>query len=147
MKFIKVTTDGEAAVINLKTGHFTELAAAIGARLIDIVPIYQDQMQIEDYAMVVDDEGLFNNGNQCNPVASVLYGVMEHGQPIVGDILFAKNSNGPDDFQDIPEREAANIKDALALMIEVMKRGGVFKRLRTKYDCSEAQPPEILVFE
>ena len=38
----------------------------------------------------IDDEGIFNGG-KVNGIASLLYGFMEHGQPLVGHVMVCKN--------------------------------------------------------
>ena len=56
---------------------------AIDCETIDIV-----HTSIEDTCLIVDDEGLFKEKPEVNVIASFLYGIREHGQPIVGKALF-----------------------------------------------------------
>lgn len=58
----------------------------IDCELIDIV-----NTVIEDYCLVVDDEGLMKPEPEINLRASLLYGYLEHHQPIVGNALICKN--------------------------------------------------------
>lgn len=64
----------------------------IGCDCIDIVDAYalQNIEPLKDICLVVDDEGLFS-GARVNVLASLLYGVLEHNQPLVGDVLVCKN--------------------------------------------------------
>ena len=48
------------------------------------------ELKLEDFCLVCDDEGIFNGG-KVNGIASLLYGFMEHGQPLVGHVMVCKN--------------------------------------------------------
>lgn len=54
----------------------------IDCETIDIV-----HTTIKDTCLVVDDEGLFKKPAEINVAASLLYGIQQHGQPIVGKAL------------------------------------------------------------
>jgi hypothetical protein len=60
----------------------------------------------EDYCMIVDEEGLLKEPVVLSPIASVLYGVKEHGNPIVGNVLIAKNVFEPDGIDTAPLSKA-----------------------------------------
>lgn len=64
----------------------------IGCNCIDIVDAYglKSIEQLKDICLVVDDEGLCRESS-LNPIASLLYGILEHNQPIVGNVLVCKN--------------------------------------------------------
>lgn len=51
---------------------------------------------LEGKCLVVDDEGLFKEEPAVNMPASLLYGFLEHGQPIVGNALLCKDSYTPE---------------------------------------------------
>lgn len=53
------------------------------------------------YCLVVDDEGLFKEEPIVNPIASALYGMDEHGQPIVGKAMIAKNNPTEDGLETV----------------------------------------------
>lgn len=55
---------------------------AIDCDTIDIV-----HTSMKDTCLVVDDEALFKEENEINVIASLLYGIRTHGQPIVGKAL------------------------------------------------------------
>ena len=65
---------------------------------IDIVRAYaiSENPALKDICLVVDDEGLFKEKPTVNTLASLLYGVLEHGQPIVGNVLVCKDFHTPD---------------------------------------------------
>ena len=75
----------------------------IGCRMIEIV---QPVGLPEDYCMIVDEEGLLKEPVVLSPIASVLYGVKEHGNPIVGNVLIAKNVFEPDGIDTAPLSKA-----------------------------------------
>lgn len=60
----------------------------IDCRLIDVV--YANGLP-EPYVMVVDDEGLLVDEPRLNVIGSILYGMREHGQPIVGNAIIMKD--------------------------------------------------------
>lgn len=66
----------------------------IDCELIDIV-----HTTIEDTCLVVDDEGLCKEEPLVNIVASILYGVAQHGQPIVGNALLCREELTPDGLE------------------------------------------------
>lgn len=53
------------------------------------------------YCIVVDDEGLFKPEPRVNPIGSMLYGADTHGQPLVGDVLVAKNLETEDGIETV----------------------------------------------
>lgn len=70
---------------------------AIGCSTIDIVPAYglKGKTGNMSLCLVVDDEGLLC-GKPINYPASILYGTLEHGQPLVGDVLVCKDVETPE---------------------------------------------------
>lgn len=75
----------------------------IGCRMIEIV---QPVGLPEDYCLIADEEGLFRDPLVLSPIASILYGVKEHGNPIVGNALIAKNVFEPDGIDTVPLDES-----------------------------------------
>lgn len=73
--------------------------STINCELVDIVPAYalERDYDMEDYDLVVDDEGLIL-GKPINPLASFLYGYLEHGQPLCGDVLVCKRVETPEGY-------------------------------------------------
>ena len=148
MKFIKVTTENQVSTIELPATDYKTIAESIGAEMIEIVRIRNKAMSADDMVMVADEEGLFKPENRCNPVGSVLYGTMEHGNPIVGDILLAKldRSNHEGDFEDIPAEEAERIVTAMQGAIIALLASGIAGELRRRYDKSQPKPPVVLTY-
>lgn len=68
----------------------------IGCNTIDIVPAYGLEGKTScSVCLVVDDEGLLNY-KKLNGIASIIYGIRRHGQPLVGDVLICKDVETPD---------------------------------------------------
>ena len=94
----------------------------IGCDCIDIVDAYglQSIEPLKDICLVVDDEGLFS-GARVNKLASLLYGFLEHGQPIVGNVLVCKNvytENGIETGS-LMDEEVFLLDAALANLVEL----------------------------
>lgn len=65
----------------------------IGCSCIDIVPCYGLSVKAD---LIIDDEGLFAELPILNPQASMAFGYLEHGQPIVGNAILVKPHETPD---------------------------------------------------
>lgn len=46
---------------------------------------------IGKFCLICDDDGLLKEDPKVNPIASLLYGVDDHGQALFGKVLVAKN--------------------------------------------------------
>lgn len=91
MKAIKLNAENMSVEIIEADAKRTVLDQAyemIDCRLIDVV--YASGLK-EPYVMVVDDEGLLVNEPRMNVIGSILYGIREHGQPIVGNAIIMKD--------------------------------------------------------
>lgn len=61
---------------------------------IDILEPYGlDEEGRKKYCLIVDDEALFKKNSQINFFGSLLYGILEHNQPITGKVLLGKNKH------------------------------------------------------
>lgn len=79
--------DIEIITKNEKEGVLQFCYREIGCDLIDIAPT---QYLKSPYIMIADDEGLLKNDPHLNIIGSYLYGIQDHGNPIVGDTLIMK---------------------------------------------------------
>lgn len=102
MKTVKVTTDNIVSIIDVDFDNYKDIQRAIGGGHFETVHTTRMQTVFEDESliMIVDESGRLKNLPE-NMLGSVLYGTARHGNPIVGDIIFAKISGenivGPDD--------------------------------------------------
>lgn len=62
----------------------------------DIVERVRPMYLPEPYVMMIDENGLLRDNPVMNPVGSLLYGAYEHGNPIVGNIVFIRQDYGPE---------------------------------------------------
>ncbi len=149
MNFIKCTTDCKLSIIDIPNNDFKAIADSIGADLFQLVRVHSKTLQEEDMVMIVDEESLLKTENRCNPVGSVLYGTLEHGHPIVGDVLFARiDRESPErDFADIPTADAERIITAMHGAINALIDSGIADELRRRYDKSLPKPPVVLTFD
>lgn len=139
MRFIKCTTDNQVSIIETPGTDYKAIAESIGADLIQHVRISRDTI------IICDEEGLLKEENKCNPIASILYGTPNHGQPIAGDVLFARIGNAPDrDYEDIPSEMAEKMVAALAKAIDALATSGMSDELHRKHDNSKPAPPIIM---
>ncbi len=112
-KFLLIKTDGTVETVEYdeKQDKLDFWYDAIGCSCVDIVNAYgidnvvsrsEDfKKYAELYCLIADDEGLFAKNPQINHMASLMYGVREHGQPLVGNILVAKNLQTDDGLETV----------------------------------------------
>lgn len=105
---------------------FEAFAAAIGCEWIDIVHAANLP---EGYCLVVDDEGLLKGQPVVNLIASYLYGTQEHGQPLCGDVLIAKDEYTPDGLETVGLEEADFYK-----VMDVLTNGNAQYGVRNVYN-------------
>lgn len=88
MKTLKITTDNKISIIDVDFSDYRALKRAIGGYIETV-----HTQNLYDYfkapiLMIVDEEGLIK-GLPANMVASYFYGILQHEQPIAGDVIFA----------------------------------------------------------
>ena len=99
MKLLKISTDSTISVVDISghTGPFHQkLSAELG---VDSIEHVNARSLMQPYCLYIDEEGLLKESVKVNPIASYLYGYLEHSQKIVGDVLIGKNvmtEEGPD---------------------------------------------------
>lgn len=107
MKTIKITADDKISVVNVDFDDYRSIQQAIGCDLFETV---KTQILFDFFGqpvmMLVDESGLIK-GLKPNAVASYFYG-FEHGQVIVGDVIFAKPMGedivAPDNIEEMKEK-------------------------------------------
>mgnify|MGYP002710973413 CR=1 FL=1 len=89
MKTVKITMDNKISIIDIP---FTldGFYKAIGCECMETVKTKRMfELFQEPVLMLVDESGLLK-GLDINRAASVLYGFAQHGQPIVGNVIFGQ---------------------------------------------------------
>ena len=93
---------------------------------IDIVEPYGlDEEEREKYCLIVDDEALVKENPQINFFGSLLYGVLDHKQPLAGKVLVGKNKYTEDGLCTVglEEKDVRYILDSLEnLRKELIKK-------------------------
>lgn len=109
-KTVKITTDNKISVVDIPWTR-EEWYEVIGGGC-DIVETVKTQRMFDLFRtpilMIIDEEGLIRE-QELNLVASLLYGMDEHGHPIVGNVIFGVPS-GPDIY---PLEDPETIKGIL----------------------------------
>ena len=93
-------TDGQKACIYLSTHSFEpQIVPVQGEDIMDTVrkmigcewvEVVHPRRLSEQYAVLVDEEGLLKANPVFNEIASYLYEIEQHGQPIVGDAVIVR---------------------------------------------------------
>lgn len=91
MKGIVITPAMEIRVQDFTAPLCESLGAAVGGYIEHVEPAHLEW----PYCLICNDEGLLKELS-VNPIGSWLYGMQEHGQPIVGTVVLMK-----DDAEDI----------------------------------------------
>jgi len=118
---IVITTKNhiQAKSIQLKDGLLLEGLQEIVGGWVEIVhPLSLD----EPYCMIVNEDGLLR-GLEVNPIASLLYGTLEHGYPIVGDVAIMKDGYrcGEPDIVGLNKNEIRGICTRLEQLLALWK--------------------------
>lgn len=87
-KTLKVTTDNTIQIIDVDFDDFRSIQKAIGGRIETVFTKQVSKFFGGQILLLVDEEGRLK-GLPLNPTGSWLYGMTQHGQPIVGDFILA----------------------------------------------------------
>ena len=133
MKMVLVTTGNEIKVLDYPTAEAGDYMAelrgfykTISCDSVECVHpslLYEIFDDTEGMIMLVDEMGLIN-GKRINPVASFLYGMHHHGQPIVGDVLFVSTEQTFDgvDWVGIEEKRAEKFAKKMRILSDVLEK-------------------------
>lgn len=113
----------EINIVDFSSHELEDYYRLIDCETIDIVSCYGlHEISLGNITaeLVVDDEGLFTETPIVNIPASLLYGVQQHGQPIVGNALVVKPIETPDGVEEtgFDDEEIKSILKALDIMLE-----------------------------
>lgn len=110
MKGIVITPAMEIRVQEFSAPLYESLGAAVGGYIEHVLPRGLER----PYCLICNEEGRLK-GLPVNPIASWLYGMQEHGQPIVGTIVLMK-----DEARDIVGLSSEDM-DKLVVMLSKLK--------------------------
>ena len=108
-----VNTKDEIRRVEYDPPHYDVIKEAVGGWYEHVHPMGLER----PYSMMVNEEGLLL-GLPMNRLGSELYGTPQHGQPIVGDIVFLKDGydGGEPDVVGMTEDEAQRLGDKFVKM-------------------------------
>lgn len=87
MKTLKITTNNKISIVDVDFKDFRSIQQAVGGYFETVKTRKMWDYFKAPVIMLVDEEGLIK-GLSCNAVASVFYGIEEHGCMIAGDVIF-----------------------------------------------------------
>lgn len=113
----------EINIVDFSSHELEDYYRLIDCETIDIVSCYGlHEISLGNIAadLVIDDEGLFTETPIVNIPASLLRGVQQHGQPIVGNALVVKPIETTDGVEEtgFDDEEIKSILKALDIMLE-----------------------------
>lgn len=89
---IKTGGNGVETLDFPKDNHLDFYYKHLDCDLVDIVrPHGLDAKEFPNFDLIVDDEGMLKDEPEVNTIASLLYGVVKHGQPIFGKAMLVKH--------------------------------------------------------
>lgn len=109
MKAIKVSMDGTIEQVDVP-GGWEGVVGVLGG-FMEVIRRSPRDLLGGNAVMVVDEEGRYKPDLSVNPVGSVLYGSLVHGQPIVGDVLIMGEEMTMEgaDFCDLSDPEGVEV--------------------------------------
>ena len=101
------------ATVEYDSPHYDVIRTAVGGGYERVHPVGLER----PYCMMVNEEGLLLN-LPLNLTGSVLYGTPQHGQPIVGNVIFLKDGyhGGEPDVVGMTTEEAQSLGDKFSTM-------------------------------
>lgn len=109
---IKPNAEGIETLDFPKDNHLDFYYKHLDCDLIDIVKPYGlNEGDFPNYDLIIDDEGMLKAEPQVNTIASLLYGVIEHGQPIFGRAMLVKHEGAEN--VGMSEKEIQSVIDYL----------------------------------
>lgn len=108
-----VTTQNEMCLLDYDAPHYDIIQKAVGGWYEHVRPMGLER----PYCMMVNEEGLLL-GLPLNLIGSILYGTPQHGQPIVGNVIFLKEGyhSGERDVVGMTADEAQRLGDKFSAM-------------------------------
>lgn len=120
MKGIIITTKYEMRVQEFSEPAYKSIGEAVGGWIEVVRPVRLKR----PYCMVVNEEGMLRN-LPMNAFGSFLYGIDNHGSPILGDIVLLKEGINSDGDLDLLGLTELDIKHLCTMAVTVS--GGEIK--------------------
>ncbi len=119
MKGVVITADFDVSIREFSSPLYISVGATVDGYIEHVNPMGLKS----PLCMIVNEEGLLRR-LPLNPIASSLYGMEIHGQPIVGTAVIMKNgftSEGPD-IVGLSDEEAEQLYKLFSEIAETHKR-------------------------
>lgn len=79
----------------------------------EVAKMYDLKSLLGKFSLVVDDEALLKEEPKLNVIASLLYGVDSHNQPLFGDVMVVKDEETEDGI------DSVGMSDGEAMLLQV----------------------------
>lgn len=105
----------------------------------DFIDIVHAKNLPEPYCLVVDDEALLKEKPTINLLASWLYGMLEHGQPICGDVIIMKDKVTDDGIKTVglEQKDFEKVGEVLFNINTVKEVQSLDELIRQKFKTKE----------
>lgn len=114
--YVKLNANGFVNIVALDEED--KLRAWYKAIDCDLVDIIEGANLPEPYVLICDDEALLKEKPILNPVASLLYGTREHGQPLCGNVLIGKDTMTDEGI----ETNGYDMEEAMGILDIILKQ-------------------------
>ena len=86
-----------------------------------VANMYDLKSLLGKFSLVVDDESLLKPKPEVNPIASILYGCDDHGQPLFGKVLIVKDEETEDGIESVglDDSELALMRASINSLVEM----------------------------
>lgn len=111
MRGFRIRANGMADIVDFPENDKLDwYYKMIGCDCIDIVTpygvdniakMYDLKSIIGKFCLIVDDEGLLKENPEVNPIASLMYGIDDHGQALFGNVLVGVNKPTEDGIETV----------------------------------------------
>ena len=111
MRGFRIRANGMADIVDFPENDKLDwYYKMIGCDCIDIVTpygvdniakMYDLKSIIGKFCLIVDDEGLLKENPEVNPIASLMYGIDDHGQAQFGNVLVGVNKPTEDGIETV----------------------------------------------
>ena len=114
-KVLKIDCKNQFSLVDLNVTKYKPVWKAMseaignGCELIETVPVSQLSF---NYELICDESGGLKD-NEANPIASYMYGILEYGLPVMGDVLICKTvkTNEGSDFGGLDDKDIENLRE------------------------------------
>lgn len=121
MKGLLINTDNQIGIRDFEEPLYKTVGSAVGGYIEIVHAVHLES----PFVMIVNEEGLLDE-LQLNNVGSILYGMPDHGQPIVGNIVIMAEGETDEgmDIIGIPEDQIESVYERFKSTFELTEMKG-----------------------